>query len=305
MTQSSDPSDSFAGQQSNNMKMADMTSYGNNGIITGLKVIWSNYIVGVELLFNGQSSGVVKGTHNQQNWEESVNLQQGDYITQVFGRAGNVINCIGIKTNKGYTKVWGNPLEGNKFTFGWQGYYVKALKMGVGEFLQFLEPVLENEMYVTAQKLNFSTNGKFTNTLGKLRNGGESFEDQDWLKGKLNFTVNEVKIWHDGQAVHGIQYYYNLDGTKKTAGKHCSEGNVKCETLTLAEGEHVVKILIRAGDWIDSITLITDQGRSISGGGNGGNAYLAVAPQYTHFTAVNGSISKCLDTVTFFYDDQE
>jgi len=237
------------------------------------------------------------------NWEENVNVQQGDYIVQVFGRAGNVINCIGIKTAKGYTKVWGNPLEGDSFTFGLQNYYIKALKLGVGEYLQYMEPVWEHEMYVGAKKLEFSNNGKFTNTLGKLRNGGESFEDFDWISGKFNYQVAEVKLWHDGQAVHGIQYYYTLDGTKKTPGEHCSEGNVKCETLTMGDDEHVVKVLIRAGDWIDHITLITDKGRSISGGGQGGNAYIAVAPQDNHFMAVNGSISKCLDTVTFFFDE--
>jgi hypothetical protein len=285
------------------MKLADLTHYGNSGIITGLKVIWSNYIVGVELLFNGQSAGVVKGTHNQQIWEENVSLQQGDYIVQFFGRAGNVINCLGIKTAKGYTKVWGNPLEGDSFTFSLQGYFVKALKLGVGEYLQYLEPVFENEMYVNAKKLDFSNNGKFTNTLGKMRNGGESFEDYDWISSKFNYQVAEVKLWHDGTYVHGIQFYYNLDGTKKTPGKHCTESNVKCETLTLGDDEHVVKILVRAGDWIDHITLITDKGRSISAGGSGGQAYVAVAPQYNHFIAVNGSISKCLDTVTFFFDE--
>jgi len=303
-TTSFNPSNNYAGKQTNNMKTADLTEYGNNGLITGLKVIWSDYIVGLELLFNGQSAGVIKGTHNQQNWEENVNLQQEDYIVQIFGRSGNVINCIGFKTAKGYTKVWGNPLEGESFTFGLNDYFIKALKLGVGEYLQYMEPIYEHVMYATAQKLPFSNNGKFTTTVGKARNNGESFDDWDWLSAKFNYQIAEVKMWHDGKFVYGIQFFYNLDGTKKTAGKHCAEVNgLRTETLSLAEDEHITKVLIRAGDWVDHITLLTDQGRSLSAGGSGGKGYIAVTPQSHHFVAVGGSTSGHLDSISFYYDE--
>lgn len=296
-------SNNYAGKQVQGMNFADLTKFGDRGLITGLKVIWNNYIVGVELLFNGQSAGVVKGNINQY-WEETFNLQQGDYIVQIYGRSGNVVNCFGIKTAKGFTKTWGNPLEGESFTFGLNGYYVKALKLGVTDYVNYMEPVYENEMFVTAQRLAFSNNGKFTNMLGKSRSNSEGFDDWDWVSGKFNYQVAEVKIWHNGQFVFGIQFSYHLDGTKKTPGKHCADVNgLKAETLVLNENEHINKILVRAGDWVDHITLITDQGRTLSAGGNGGAAYLAVAPENHHFVAVGGSTGNFLDTLQIFYDE--
>jgi len=299
------PTNNFAGKQSSHTKNIDLSPNADKfGIITGVKVIWSNYIVGMEFLFGGQSAGVVRGSHNQNIWEEVFNVQQGDYIVQVFGRASNVITCLGFKTAKGLTKVWGNPLEGDSWTFGLNGQYIKALRLGVEEYLVYAEPVYEDEMFLNAQKLNFSQNGKFTTMVGKADHSTEQFDDWDWLSSKFNYSVAEVTLWHDGKYVHGIQFHYGLDGTKKSPGKHCSESNgLKAEKLTLNDNEHITKILIRAGDWVDHITIITDQGRRLSAGGNGGNAYLAVVPQGNHFVAVGGGISQTLRTVQFFYDE--
>jgi len=297
-------SNNFAGNKSGSQHNVDLTSFGNKGLITGVKVVWSNYIIGLELIFNGQSSGLVKGSHNQNIWEENFNLSQGDYIVQVYGRHGSVINCIGFKTAKGLTKTWGNPIEGEAFTFGLNQYYLKALKLGVGEYLTYAEPVFEHEMFLNAKKLEFSPNGKFTPALGKNNSNSEGFDDFDWLSSKFNYSVAEVKIWHNGQHVYGVQFSYGLDGTKKTPGKHCAEANgLRAESLVLNENEHITKILVRAGNWIDSITLVTDQGRQLSAGGSGGVAYLTVAPEFHHFVAVGGSTGDHLDTLQLFYDE--
>jgi len=297
-------SNTYAGKNHNGLKLTDLTAQSNAGIITGVKVIWSKDIVGLEVLFNGQSSGVVKGTHNHPIWEENFALNQGDYIVSVFGRHSTVIHCIGFRTAKGLTKVWGNPLEGESFTFGLNDHYIKSLKLGVSDHLNYLEPVFENQMFVNAQKLAFSNNGKFTTEIGKKSNNSEGFDDWDWVGNKFNYQVAEVKLWHDGNYVYGVQFHYHLDGTKKTPGKHCAEANgLKAESLVLNEGEHITKILVRAGNWIDHITLVTDQGRTVSAGGHGGAAYLAVAPEFHHFVAVGGSTGNHLDTLQLFYDE--
>jgi len=297
-------SNAYAGQNHNGLKITDLSNFGNSGIITGVKIIWSKDIVGLELIFNGQSSGVVRGSNNQHIWEENFNLNQGDYIVGIVGRHSNVIHSIGFKTAKGLNKVWGNPLEGEAFNMGFNGHYLKALKLGTGDHLNWIEPVFENEMFVSATRLGFSQNGKFTTEVGKKKNNSEGFDDWDWLGSKFNYQVAEVKIWHDGQYVYGVQFHYNLDGTKKTPGKHSAEHNgLRAESLELREGEHITKILVRAGDWIDHITLVTDQGRQVSAGGNGGHPYLAVAPEFHHFVAVGGSTSGHLDTLQLFYDE--
>jgi hypothetical protein len=41
----------------------------------------------------------------------------------------------------------------------------------------------------------------------------------------------------------------------------------------------------------------------VHAGGNGGNAFLAVAPEFHHFVAVGGSTGNYLDTLQLFYDE--
>jgi len=298
-------SNNFAGARVPNMKFFDLNSWGNKGIITGIKVIWSNYIVGVEILFNGQSSGLIKGSHPDVSWEENFSLNQGDYITGIYGRSTHLeITCFGIKTAKGMTKTWGNPLDGEGFTFGFQGMYIKALKLGVSIYLNYLEPVYEEEVFLNAKRIEFSNNGKFTTLVGHSRSNTEQFDDWDWLSSKFNYAVAEVKVWHDSKYVHGIQFLYHMDGAKKTPGKHCTDANgLKCESLILNEGEHISKVLIRAGEWIDHVSLFTDHGRSIKAGGNGGNAYLAVVPEGHQFVAAGGNIGGHMDSIQLFFDE--
>jgi len=158
--------------------------------------------------------------------------------------------------------------------------------------------------FLNCQRLAFSQNGKFTTEIGKKKNNSEGFDDWDWLSSKFNYQVAEVKIWHDGKNVYGVQFHYGLDGTKKTPGKHAAEANgIRAESLVLNEGEHITKILVRVSDHIEHITLVTDQGRQVSAGGNGGSPFLAVAPEFHHFVAVGGSTGAFLDTLQLFYDE--
>jgi hypothetical protein len=296
----------FAGTKQNHTKFADLTQNGDKGVITGVKAYWSDNIVGLELAFAGQTSGPIKGTYNNVVFEDKVDLLSGDFIVRIFGRETNsAITCIGFSTFKGFSRVWGDPLNGNPFNFQQQGHYIKSLILGVTDYLSYVEPIYEDVMFVTAKKLDFSTNGKFTTELGKRHNDTEEFDDLDWIKEKFNYSINEVKIWHDGQHVHGVQWYYNLDGAKKTPGKHCSEcEGLKCEVLTFAEDEHVTKVLVKASEVIDHLIFFTDKGRKVGGGGQGGQAYLAVVPQYHQFIATSGGTgAKYLHKLSIAYDE--
>jgi hypothetical protein len=298
------PSNTFAGKTSQQTKMTDLTGPADLfGLITGIKVFWSNYIVGFEFLFGGKSGGSVKGTHSQNIWEEEFLVKQGDYIVSAFGRSSNVITCFGIRTSKGLTKVWGNPCEGDPWTFGLNGSYIKAFTFGTEEYLTYATPVYEDEAFVTAQRMVLSPSQKFTTMLGSPDKNCENFDDFDWIKDKFNFSVGEIKLWHDGNYVYGVQFYYLLDGTKKTPGKHCADGNLKTETLQLVEDEHITKILVRSGQWIDHITFITDKGRKISAGGHGGAAHLIVAPPGHQFISVSGSHSNVLRQILCNFDE--
>jgi hypothetical protein len=282
----------------------DLTPHSGNGPISGVKVAWTAHgISGLEFFFGGKSSGLLQGKHDHNVWEETFNVQQGDHIVEVFGRAGDEVNCVGFRTAKGYTKVWGNPLSGNGFFFHHPGHFILALKVGVSQHVSYLEPIYEDEAFLYAKKLNFSQHGKFTEKVGKDHSDSEGFNDFDWIKDKFNYSVNEVKIWTDNNFATGIQFHYNMDGTKKTPGKHNADNSPYVKNLVFNENEHITKVIIRAGDIIDGMTIYTDQGRQLSAGGNGGQAFIAVAPPGHHFIACNGAIGNHLHNIQFHYDE--
>ncbi len=269
------PCFSCAGVKQNFLAFGDLSAYGNIGLITGLHVLWNDSIIGLEIFFDNKSSGLVKGNFNGGIWDETFNLSNGDFIIQIFGRASNVINCFGFKTAKGFTKVWGNPLLGNPFTFGLNGKYIKALNFGVNDFITYIEPVFGDVDLIYAKRVNFCPNGKTTEPLGTTGVSAEAFDDESWISQMFNYSLAEVKIFNDGKYCYGIQTIYNMDGTKKSPGTHMIfANNLKADSFVLQEDEHIVSALIRAGEFIDGITLYTDRGRKYSSGGQGGNPYI-------------------------------
>ena len=294
----------FAGKKSNQTKHSDLTNFGNNGAITGVKVLWADSIIGLELIFGKQSTGVIRGSKSDIVFEDQVNLVQGDYIIEIFGRHSDVINCLGFKTKKGYNRTWGCPLIGESFSFIQQNSYIKSVKVDTQNYLNAIEPVYENEMFLTAKLVNLNLNAKITDRLGKRNNQTIEFDDEDFVKGKFNYRINSVKVWHDGRFVYGFQTTYDMDGTNKSPGMHISMGNnLKCDQLSLNEGEHIVKILVRAGDSIDKLIFFTDQGKMLECGGNGGNPYLLVPPNGHHFVSFSGGNGNILDLFSAHYDE--
>ena len=305
MSQGTAPSNTYAGVRDYNSKLFDLVPHSEHGPINAIRVFWSNSICGLEFAFQGHPTGVLKGYTNVNPFEDKVELSQGDYIVEIFGRVTHEISCFGFRTAKGFNRVWGNPIDGQSFKFSQPGNYIKALLIGAHENITFLEPIYDDVNFLFAKKLEFNPNGKFSNQLGKQHGDTEGFDDWDWLESKFNYTLAEVKIWHDGHLVHGVQFHYHLDGTKKSPGKHLTDaGGLKCESLVLNENEHINKVFIRAGDMIDNIIFFTDQGRRIGGGGNGGSPYVCVVPQGHHFVAVGGGIGgSSLHNLRLFFDE--
>jgi len=299
-----EPSLTFAGVKQNFSSYGDFRAHGNTSLITGLRVCWNDAIVGIELFFDYQSAGLVKGTLPSGTWEENFTLTSGDFIVQIFGRHSNFINCFGIKTSKGFTKVWGNPLQGNPFTFGLNGQYIKALNFGVNEYVTYIEPVFGDIDLVYAKKVGFCSNGKTTEPLGKKGVSAEAFDDESWISQMFNYTLSEVKVFHDGKVCYGIQTFYNIDGTKKSPGTHMIFANgIKADSFLLQEDEHITTALIRAGDIVDGITLYTDKGRRFVAGGQGGNPYVVHAPNGSQIVAFRGTLGDQLSRLQVYCDE--
>jgi hypothetical protein len=145
---------------------------------------------------------------------------------------------------------------------------------------------------------------RYTEVLGKNRQNSVGFDDTEIIKDKFNYRLCEIKIYHDyNKYIVGIQVYYEMDGKKISAGSHVGDKNSKSETFIINDNEHIVKAVIRSGEWIDQISLQTDAGRVFTVGGNGGSATTFEAPKGFQLIGFGGSTSTYLDTLFLFYDE--
>lgn len=302
-------SDPCVGVNNLNSHGIDYSSFALGGqTITGLKINWKEEgITAIELAYNGKACGPVAGSANPGSQEEIFALEQGDAVLEVFGRFSNFLNCLGIKTIKGKTKVWGNPLVGNTFHFKSEGLYIKAIKAKASAGVDYLEPVYGDKLFIGAQPWAFSNNGKFTVDLRGRVGGDDEFTDWDWVESKFNYLVNKVSLWHDNQTVKGIQFHYELDGTIKSPGQHVADQNSNTvkEVLVLEADEYLEKALIKiTNEWVTFFLLVTNKGRTIGGGNrNVGQTYLAVVPQGHRIVALNGHFGSSIRQLGVHFDE--
>jgi hypothetical protein len=116
-------------------------------------------------------------------------------------------------------------------------------------------------------------------------NGGSEFQDDNI---PCDARVLQVKVWN-GEFIDGVQFVYrSKDGHTQNTPIHGGTGGHLTE-LNLNEGESIITIQGRSGDYVDSMTLTTDRGRQASfGGGGGSNTYIYQAPQGYEIVGVAG-----------------
>jgi hypothetical protein len=294
-----------AGKHHNTTKHFDISQFADNGLITGVKVLYSEYsIVGIEVVFAGSvSTGLMKGSHSVNLCEDAFSLLQGDYVVEIYGRHSDYLHCFGIKTKKGMTKTWGCPITGEPFRFNMNGSYIQSLKFGIDANVSYIEPVWQCESLINCRIAKWDLNGKFSEQVGKTHNDTIGFNDQFFVAGKWNYSIAQINCWHNGQFVFGVQFLYNMDDEVVSPGAHCAKGNWQCEQIKFNQGEHLVKVLVRHGDIIDGVTFYTDQGRVVKCGGNGGQPALIVSPPGTQIVALGGGTGGHLHNVVGFFEN--
>jgi len=200
------------------------------------------------------------------------------------------------------TKCWGNPCEGDSFCFTEFGSYVKSLKVSSEDYLNYLEPIYGNAMFMGALNWKYG-NGEYTEMIGPQGKGQIDFNDFEFIDGKFNFKVTKVNLWHDGKELTGIQFFYAMSGTTKTPGQKLATMNqyTKQETLVLEEGEYINTAFVKVSNCINYLTIITNTGKSISAGNPGtGTAYLAKAKEGFQFGAVGGGYCNSIQQIQFY-----
>ena len=67
--------------------------------------------------------------------------------------------------------------------------------------------------FLLAKPVPMCSNRKLTRDLGRSGTGEEAFDDV-WVSQMFKYTLDEVKVYHDGNSCYGIQTFYLMDGTK-------------------------------------------------------------------------------------------
>jgi hypothetical protein len=84
--------------------------------ITNIRIWWSEFVVGMEVFYDGVSAGTRLGTHHRGDLvAQDFTLGQGEYITSVYGRAGDLIDNLNFVTNSGRVQSFGASTGGDPF----------------------------------------------------------------------------------------------------------------------------------------------------------------------------------------------
>jgi len=75
----------------------------------------------------------------------------------------------------------------------------------------------------------------------------------------------------------------------------------KTETISLRSEEYINRVSIRSGKFLDWISFQTNQGRSFSCGGDGGELHEFSAPGETKLIAIAGRAGSWLDQISFIW----
>lgn len=105
--------------------------------ITNIRVWSSEYIVGIEVFYDGISAGARMGSEYFKGVTSSdFTLGPGEYIKKVSGRSGDLIDQVSFKTTKKREITFGTSTGGKKFKLkDHGGRVVKGFKVGFGGHL--------------------------------------------------------------------------------------------------------------------------------------------------------------------------
>lgn len=288
----------FGGKGGN--AFTDDASVWDSGRIKQIILSCSNVITLVQLVYENEKGVEVDGSEHgvYSASKQVITLAADEYITQVSGMAGALIDGIQFESNKRKFPFFGG--NGGK---AWQaipqndlslGAKLKTIKGRCGSAMDQLKFVFEKGSSSAAVAANKSSKSEQkqqepevkvkkasapassappqqpTMLAAKLEStsfggkGGTPFDDKLWSAGG---NLSYITVWHSN-VIHGLKFGYtngqsSIFGDSKEAQKNA--------TFYIPQGERIVRVEARNGAIVDGFTLVTDKGtRSQTYGGNGG-----------------------------------
>lgn len=254
--------------------------------VTAIRIWWSEFVVGFEAFYDGVSAGARMGSQYTPGIvQQDFVLGPGEYITQVSGRAGDLIDYLCFHTNTGRTQAFGNPTGGNPFSLqAPAGHAVRGFTVGFGGHLHnigchfgpVVQPPVKTAVY------------------GKTHPDTQHFDDMTGaLAGKSNVRLSEIRVLHDGNLVYGVNGIYTADGVQVDGGVHVGTqmtANVQNQAIPLPPGTDIVQMTGRHGDVMDNLTITLSNGLTYSFGGQGGNPFQVDIPAGKKIVALAGGL---------------
>jgi hypothetical protein len=252
--------------------------------ITAIRVWWSEYCVGIEVFYDGVSAGARVGSEYSQGtvYSDFV-MAEGEYISEVSGRNGDLVDQFTIHTTLGRSQQFGTSTGGHAFRLKAHGKVVKGFTVGFGGHLHFIGA---NFNHLVAPVVK---SGK----AGKTHGDTAHFDDfESHLKDKGQVELTEIRVLHDGNMVYGVEGIYTANGVQYTPGVHVGKEMTPStinQSVSL-HGKHITGISGRNGDIVDNLTLTLSDGATYSFGGQGGNAFGNIVPAGKKVVALGGGL---------------
>ena len=274
-----------------------LTSHGHvPNKLTAIRVWWSEYMVGFEAFYDNTSAGARMGSEFVHGtvYSDFV-LGPDEYITEVSGRAGDLIDQITFHTNKGRKQQFGSSTGGSPFRLKEHGKVVKGFTVGFGGHLHFI-----GAHFVTPQ-----SPPQQSNLAGKTHPDTQTFDDyKTHMNGKTNVQLTEIRVLHDNNMVFGVHGIYNVDGQIIDGGAHVGNemnSNTLNQSISLTGGKYITGISGKNGNVVDSLKIHMSDGTEYNFGGSGGNPFPNIVPHGKRVVALGGGLGGHLHNIFCYY----
>lgn len=292
------------GKTSRLTMLYDLSIFLHQGEISSVRVFAEDCVQAIDLAIDGTSIGLISAgsvpdvKKNTKVKSDILTLENGEKIVELYGRKTNEqIYSLGFKSSLGKAIYVGSLTVGDEFSYTFQDYYIRSLKLGFEDAsLVYIEPVyekMENDNVVPSTDILCNGPGvQRTKTLGKQQKNTVMFDDYEAIKGK-NARITEIRIYEDKDYIKGVWVKYDCNGNLIHMGPKCP--NTRECSIQLAPDEYINKIYVRSGDWLDHLSFYTNKGKVLSAGGFGGGPSVFLAPEGRKFIAIAGGFSNYMN----------
>lgn len=172
--------------------------------ITSINVWHDDFIYGIEVFYDGVSSGVRRGNNPVPGNLSTIHLAPGENITKIKGKHGDIMDHLEFHTSHGHKHKFGSSKGGHGFNQDPKdGDVLKGLVTGWGGHLHFIGS------YWAKPYVPYI----LSHVAGKVHGDTVPFNDfQTILLGKQVVEIRELRVFHDWQMVYGVQCVYFVDG---------------------------------------------------------------------------------------------